>query len=123
MSTATQDCEEAKCRRCGECCRVKYLIDGVVFNTTQYCEYFDAQNHLCRIYDRRREINPRCLDVATGIRLGVFPTDCPYVAGMPNYKAPYPVPLDEDTERAVHNGAAATAEAVIRLLKKKEGRH
>ncbi len=107
---------EAKCRRCGRCCTVKYVVAAHVFTTTHYCEHFDEQARRCRVYGRRRQVNPHCLDVETGIRLGVFPADCPYVAGIGSYVAPYPVPLDPATEEAVRQGRVQTADEVIRRL-------
>jgi hypothetical protein len=33
-------------------------------------------------------MNPDCLTVEEGIKLGVFPADCPYVKDIKGYKGP-----------------------------------
>ncbi len=33
-------------------------------------------------------MNPECISVEEGIRLGVFPADCPYVRDLPDYVPP-----------------------------------
>jgi uncharacterized protein len=107
---------EAKCRRCGRCCTVKYVVENVVFTAPHYCEYFDVKTHLCKIYHERRKRNPHCLDVGTGLQMGVFPADCPYAEGRADYMPPYPVALDLETERAILNGTVCSAEEVIERL-------
>ncbi len=52
------------------------------------CPHLDAESGLCGVYERRREANRDCLSVADGIRRGVFPADCPYVADIPGYLPP-----------------------------------
>ena len=82
------DLHEAECRRCGRCCYAKLLVGDRVIYTDVPCAYLDLQTRLCRVYERRHEMNPDCLRVEEGIRRGVFPADCPYVAGIAGYKAP-----------------------------------
>ena len=52
------------------------------------CPYLDEDTRLCTVYERRHEVNPDCLTLEEGIRIGVFPADCPYVAGIESYKPP-----------------------------------
>ena len=76
------------CERCGRCCYSKLTIDGEVVYTPFPCPHLDEESRLCAIYERRHELNPQCLTVEMGIRLGVFPADCPYVRGLPDYVPP-----------------------------------
>lgn len=76
------------CEKCGRCCYAKLIIDGEIVYTPFPCPYLDEATRLCAIYERRHEINPYCLPVELGIRLGVFPPDCPYVRDIPDYKPP-----------------------------------
>jgi len=76
------------CRKCGRCCYAKLIIDGEVVYTPFPCPYLDEATRLCAIYERRHELNPHCLPVERGIRLGVFPPDCPYVRDIPGYVPP-----------------------------------
>jgi uncharacterized cysteine cluster protein YcgN (CxxCxxCC family) len=76
------------CKKCGRCCYAKLIINGEVVYTPFPCPYLDEETRLCTVYERRHEINPQCLTVETGIRLGVFPADCPYVRDIPDYVPP-----------------------------------
>ena len=100
------EAHEAMCRRCGRCCYAKFLVGDRVIYTDTPCVHLDLDTRLCRIYDRRHEVNPDCLDVEQGILRGVFPADCPYVAGIPGYKAPI-----EDTDPSVLASALEALEA------------
>ena len=77
-----------RCERCGRCCYQKLIIDGEVVYTPFPCHYLDEESRLCRVYERRHEVNPCCITVAMGVRLGVFPPDCPYVRDLPDYVPP-----------------------------------
>jgi len=59
-----------------------------VIYTDTPCHYLDLDSRLCRVYERRHEVNPDCLSVEDGIARGVFPADCPYVGGLAGYRAP-----------------------------------
>jgi uncharacterized cysteine cluster protein YcgN (CxxCxxCC family) len=76
------------CLRCGRCCYAKLIIDGEVVYTPFPCPHLDAATRLCAVYERRREANPDCISLEEGIRLGVFPGDCPYVRDLPDYVPP-----------------------------------
>jgi uncharacterized cysteine cluster protein YcgN (CxxCxxCC family) len=79
---------DALCRRCGRCCCRKFVLRDIVYHTPFYCQYFDPATRLCTVYQRRFEVNPNCLTVERSLERGVFPADCPYVAGRDDYQAP-----------------------------------
>lgn len=83
------------CLKCGRCCYAKLIIGDQVIYTPFPCKYLDLSTHLCTIYEKRHKINPECLTVEEGIRLGVFPLDCPYVKDIADYKPPI-LHLSED---------------------------
>ncbi|HPD15444.1 MAG TPA: hypothetical protein PLE19_10865 [Planctomycetota bacterium] len=76
------------CRRCGRCCYAKLILNGEIVYTPFPCPYLDEATRLCTVYERRHAVNPDCLPVEMGIRLGVFPPDCPYVSSLPDYVPP-----------------------------------
>ena len=92
----TSAAHEALCRRCGRCCYEKFIVDGSVFTRRTPCPHLDVQTHLCTVYERRFQVNPRCLDVEQGIQFGVFPASCPYVRGLRDYKPSEEGWLEED---------------------------
>lgn len=77
------------CRRCGRCCYTKVVLAGQVYYTNIPCPHLDEETNLCTVYERRFEVNAECITTETGIELGVFPADCPYVKDLPNYKPPH----------------------------------
>jgi uncharacterized cysteine cluster protein YcgN (CxxCxxCC family) len=79
---------EALCRRCGKCCTEKVDIDGAIYLTRFVCRFLDKVTKQCLVYEDRFEAEPSCSDVKSGIPLGLFPMDCPYVQSIENYKAP-----------------------------------
>ncbi len=76
------------CQRCGRCCYAKLIINGEIVYTPFPCPHLDVATRLCTVYERRHEVNPECIPVEMGIRLGVFPGDCPYVRDIPDYVPP-----------------------------------
>lgn len=53
---------EAICEQCGLCCFEKIESEGgAIFFTRTPCRYLDITSRLCKIYDRRFEINPECV--------------------------------------------------------------
>lgn len=89
--TAQREAKDATrdlCERCGRCCYAKLIIGGEIVYTPYPCPYLDTRTHLCTVYERRHEVNPQCITVEMGIRLGVFPADCPYVRDLPGYVPP-----------------------------------
>ena len=93
--TACAGASEDLCQRCGRCCRVKLAIDGEVVATPFLCPHLDRDTRLCTIYERRFELNPFCASAADAVESGIFPADCPYVAGSPGYRAPRDATPDE----------------------------
>ena len=79
---------ENLCRRCGRCCYAKLVFEEEMVFLPFPCPHLDEKTRLCKVYERRFEVNPDCLTLDEGIRLGVFPADCPYVAGLKGYKPP-----------------------------------
>lgn len=76
------------CERCGRCCYSKVIVGGQVVSSPFPCPHLDEDTRLCTIYDHRFGRNPQCLTVEMGIRLRLFPADCPYVRDIPGYVAP-----------------------------------
>ena len=77
---------EARCRRCGSCCRESGIIDsGERIILDIYCPALDPETRLCMIYEHRhtksawhlRGDRP-CLAVWIGMKLGTYPGDCVY---------------------------------------------
>jgi uncharacterized cysteine cluster protein YcgN (CxxCxxCC family) len=53
------------CERCGVCCFEKIEDEnGTIFFTQTPCRYLDIDTRLCKIYDRRFEINPECVKLS-----------------------------------------------------------
>lgn len=92
------------CRRCGKCCCQKMLVDNQVVHLPIYCDHYDPETRLCTIYDRRHELNARCLTVEEGIHYGVFPGDCPYVSDLPGYVAPREECTEEELREYFEHG-------------------
>jgi Uncharacterized conserved protein len=84
---ATGD-KEALCRNCGLCCHEKIRIGDIVLITDIPCPHLDLETKLCRIYDRRAEIEPRCLPAEAAVAIGAQPGGCPYVRDTPYYRNP-----------------------------------
>ncbi len=104
---------EALCRRCGRCCYEKFIFDGHVFTTRKPCSHLDVRTNLCTVYERRLEVNPRCLDVPAGIAIGVFSADCPYVRGLSDYLPAEDGWLDDETVRKIEAGILCRYEDVL----------
>jgi uncharacterized cysteine cluster protein YcgN (CxxCxxCC family) len=55
---------EQLCKRCGLCCFEKFEADsGTIFFTATPCRYLDVDTRECKIYERRFEINPECVQL------------------------------------------------------------
>jgi hypothetical protein len=76
------------CRKCGRCCTIKLVIDGEAVATPFLCPHLDERTSLCRIYEQRYELNPLCTSPELGVRLGIWPGDCPHAEGVPGYVPP-----------------------------------
>ena len=104
---------EALCRRCGRCCYEKLILDGRVFTTRKPCPHLDETTKQCVVYERRFQVNPRCLTVEQGIQLGVFPAECPYVRDLPDYLPAEEGWLDDDIVREIERGRLLTCDDVL----------
>jgi uncharacterized cysteine cluster protein YcgN (CxxCxxCC family) len=78
-------------------------VDGIIFYGDEYCEHFDPETKLCRIYDERAERNMDCLSIENGIRRGVLPGDCPYVVDRPDYVSPVEHWDDAELEKLIRD--------------------
>jgi uncharacterized cysteine cluster protein YcgN (CxxCxxCC family) len=77
---------EALCTKCGKCCAEKVEIDGKIYISKQYCRFFDPATKLCKVYENRFQAEPDCSDIESGIPLGLFPADCPYIKDIEGYQ-------------------------------------
>ncbi len=90
MSQEKNKSWEEKCLRCGRCCYEKIEYEGEIFYTDTPCEKLDLTTHLCSVYADRITARPGCTPLTPEVlELGVLPADCPYVAGIVNYRAPH----------------------------------
>ncbi len=94
-STESTESTEALCLRCGRCCCKKLIVGETVFYTPFNCRFLGEPVEIdgrterrCIVYAERFRQNPRCRTAADGVRIGLFPADCPYAAGIPDYVAP-----------------------------------
>ena len=81
-------CAADLCRRCGRCCHKKLFTGKELVYMPFYCDFFDEKTRLCSVYERRFEANPQCLKMDEAIEAGCLPADCPYVAGLADYRPP-----------------------------------
>ncbi|MDY6848197.1 MAG: hypothetical protein SV239_03590 [Thermodesulfobacteriota bacterium] len=90
MEVNTDEQWEARCRRCGRCCYEKIEYEGEVYYTDRPCEKLDLVTRLCTVYEQRETARPGCVRLTPEIAArGILPADCPYVAQIRNYNAPY----------------------------------
>jgi len=73
---------ESHCNRCGLCCHEKTLIGNeVIYDLDSWCEHYDPETKLCRIYAKRLTEHSRCKAVT--LRRAMFssylPPTCGYV--------------------------------------------
>ncbi|MEI8355655.1 MAG: YcgN family cysteine cluster protein [Deltaproteobacteria bacterium] len=72
---------ESLCNQCGTCCFEKIENDnGTIFFTQTPCRYLDVVTRSCRIYSRRSEINPDCIQLTESLvrELSWLHNDCAY---------------------------------------------
>jgi uncharacterized cysteine cluster protein YcgN (CxxCxxCC family) len=73
---------EALCRKCGKCCYEKVdLGGGVIQYTDEPCVHLDTETKLCRVYEKRHEVEPDCISLTEQMVriLNWLPEDCAYV--------------------------------------------
>ncbi|MGD0584481.1 MAG: hypothetical protein ABSA86_01720 [Oryzomonas sp.] len=69
------------CKRCGLCCFEKLEDErGTIFYTQTPCRYLDVTTRLCKVFERRFEINPSCMKLTPELvsTLRWLPGDCGY---------------------------------------------
>ena len=76
------------CERCGRCCIVNVFKDSDGVPVIIYCEHFDKETKLCKIYYDRFEKENTCLSMMEAIMAQALPKDCPYVKNLENYIEP-----------------------------------
>ncbi len=82
-------------------------VGGEIVYLPLFCDHFDPDARLCTIYERRYELNRRCLTVEEGIKLGVFPADCPFVRDAPGYRPPREQCTEDELSRYLEDGFEA----------------
>lgn len=93
MDGYTQDSWEMLCKRCGLCCFEKIEDEhGTIFFTSTPCRYLDVVTRECRIYPRRFEIYPQCIQLTETLvrELSWLHDDCGYrkALGVTNARKP-----------------------------------
>ena len=97
-------------------------MDGHVFTTRKPCPHLHVQTRLCTVYEERFQVNPRCLDVKEGIKLGVFPASCPYVSGLSDYLPSEEGWLEDEIARKIERGLLQSCEEVLREMRRSKRR-
>ena len=72
---------ESLCEQCGLCCFEKIEDEsGTIFFTSTPCRYLDVVSRECKIYERRFEICPECLQLTEELvrELNWLHDDCGY---------------------------------------------
>lgn len=73
---------EAICRKCGKCCYEKVdLGGGVIRYLDEPCEHLDLETRLCKVYEKRHEVEPDCISLTEVIvrHIHWLPPECAYV--------------------------------------------
>lgn len=75
---------EALCDRCGKCClmTLQDIDSGEIYHTNILCRYYDIENGLCKVYDKRCQLVPNCLKLNKNNvdKLPFMPKTCAYRA-------------------------------------------
>ena len=73
---------EAICDRCGKCCLITLEDEdtGDIYHTNVLCRYYDLENRLCTVYEKRCELVPHCLKLTPENvdKLPFMPKTCAY---------------------------------------------
>ncbi|MRR53270.1 MAG: YcgN family cysteine cluster protein [Deltaproteobacteria bacterium] len=80
-SSNSSDNWEDLCEKCGICCFEKIENDnGTIFFTATPCRYLDVVTRECKIYPRRFEIYPECVQLTETLvqKLNWLHDDCGY---------------------------------------------
>jgi uncharacterized protein len=83
---------EELCSRCCTCCFEKIEDDsGNIFFTGTPCRYLDIDTRMCKIYERRFEINPECVKLSPALveQLPWLHEQCSYIRVL-GLSGPFP---------------------------------
>ena len=73
---------EAICDRCGKCCLITLEDEdsGEIYHTNVLCRYYNLEQKLCTVYDKRCELVPNCLKLTPKNvdKLPFMPKTCAY---------------------------------------------
>ena len=73
---------EKICDRCGKCCLMTLEDEdtGEIYHTNILCRYYDMENRLCTVYDKRCALVPNCLKLTPENvdKLPFMPKTCAY---------------------------------------------
>ncbi|MGC8605831.1 MAG: YkgJ family cysteine cluster protein [Desulfomonilaceae bacterium] len=81
-SELTNEEWESICRKCAKCCYEKIdLGNGHIVYTEEPCIYLDTATRMCKIYDKRQEIEPDCIKLTENFirQINWMPSGCAYV--------------------------------------------
>lgn len=93
---------ESLCRRCGECCFEKWILeDGRIVPTRVACRYLDTTERTCKVYGSRFDVGEGCVQL-TPDNLAQL-TWLPAVCGYLQLLAP-PVAPKAETNHQRHRG-------------------
>jgi uncharacterized cysteine cluster protein YcgN (CxxCxxCC family) len=82
MKTIDRDHWEDICTKCGKCCYEKLdLGGGLIQYTDEPCAHLDTETNLCKVYERRHEVQPDCISLTADLVRYIhwLPEDCAYV--------------------------------------------
>jgi uncharacterized protein len=72
---------DSRCKQCGSCCFEKIEDErGNIFYMQSACRFLDVVSRRCKIFKRRFEINPSCIQLTPELvqTLRWLPRDCGY---------------------------------------------
>lgn len=72
---------DSRCKQCGSCCFEKIEDErGNIFYMQSACRFLDIVTRRCKIFERRFEINPSCVQLTPELvqTLRWLPRDCGY---------------------------------------------
>jgi uncharacterized cysteine cluster protein YcgN (CxxCxxCC family) len=82
MKSMSRERWEAICTKCGKCCYEKVDLGGGIIEYTDVpCVHLDPETKLCRVYEKRHEVEPDCISLTEDLVrvLNWLPEDCAYV--------------------------------------------
>ncbi|MFZ2951320.1 MAG: YkgJ family cysteine cluster protein [Desulfuromonadaceae bacterium] len=72
---------DSRCKQCGSCCFEKIEDErGNIFYMQSACRFLDVASRRCKIFERRFEINPSCIQLTPELvpTLRWLPRNCGY---------------------------------------------